>query len=291
EFDAAGRRVAVLGGDAGAGRYIERVSRSAASVIVFPHPPRRAVTSIRRWRRRTSTVVVTSPIDTVTASGIRTGDGTHHDADAIVYGTGFTLPERDDNLVGTRGITLRQAWCDGMEPYQGVAVHGFPNYFLINGPESARYVVACLQLVKRRATTRIEVRRSSQQLFNERVYLRSPRRRLVASAFELSSGADVEDETYDGPATLTLADTSHQVRVRLSGHIDPIDGQYHWQGMVFDRLPDEVLAETRAVTLTVGEQCASARITEQTPQGTYSVAGVGTPPFTLGEIELAVPQI
>ena len=38
--------------------------------------------------------------------------------------------------------------------------------------------------------------------------------------------------TYDGAATLTLAGACHPVRVRLAGHLDPIDGQYHWQGTV-----------------------------------------------------------
>ncbi len=39
-------------------------------------------------------------------------------------------------------------------------------------------------------------------------------------------------KTYDGAATLTIAGTSHPVRVRLIGHLDPIDGNYHWQGTI-----------------------------------------------------------
>jgi hypothetical protein len=77
---------------------------------------------------------------------------------------------------------------------------------------------------------------------------------------------------------LTAAGTSERVRVRLIGHIDPIDGQYHWQGTVFDPLPPDVI-RARTVTLAVGEHNAPARITEETPQGTHSIAGVGAPPF------------
>nr|WP_232315588.1 DUF4873 domain-containing protein [Mycobacterium celatum] len=290
DFDPTGKRVAVIGADAAAGRFIEL--SAAASVEVFPHPPRRIVPTIGRrirWRRpHTSADVVTAPIDAVTPSGIRTRDGVHHDADAIVYGTGFAVRDHlpDNALVGARGLTIRQAWHDGTEPYLGVVMHGFPNYFLVNGPNTARYIACCLPLMA--GHSRIEVRRSSQQVFNERVYLRSPRLRVRASAFELSSG--LRDDAYDGTATLTVAGTDHPVRVRLTGHVDPIDGQYHWQGTVFGQLPADVLRRSRAVTLAVGESSVPARLTEETPQGTHSITGVGVPPFVANDIQLTVPQ-
>jgi hypothetical protein len=295
DFDPAGRRIAVIGAGATAGRLIGGPASSAAAVMVFPLPPRRVTRQpryARRCLRRRHVKVITSPIEEVTAAGIRTADGVHHDADAIVYGTGFAvrtgLPP--DTLVGTRGVTIQQAWTDGMEPYLGVAMHRFPNYFIIDEPDFAEampYVIKCLQLIKGR--TRIEVRRSTQQVFNERVHLRRPSRRLAASAFDLSSPGGVHDDTYAGPATLTVAGTSEQVRVRLSGHIDPIDGQYHWQGTVFDQLPAD-LARARTATLTVGERSAPALITEETPQATHSIAGVGAPPFAQADIELTVPR-
>ena len=96
-------------------------------------------------------------------------------------------------------------------------------------------------------------------------------------------GAD--EEMYEGPATLTTADTDVQVRVLLAGHIEPIDGQYHWQGTVFDRLPME-LVRARTLMMTVGDHSAPARITEETPQGTHSIAGVGAPPFPLQSFQL-----
>jgi cation diffusion facilitator CzcD-associated flavoprotein CzcO len=303
DFDPTGKHVAVIGADATAGRYIGQLTRSAASVIVLAHPPRRvipqlpsATTRAKRWLRRhaspprqSSAVtpqrrapkVVRVAIEAVTASGIRTRDGVDHDVDAIIYGTGFTIHDQisDERLVGAEGLTIRQAWYDGMEPYLGVAVHGFPNYFLITRPDieaQARYVSECLELMNRTASTRIEVRRSSQQVFNERVHLRRPRHHVVPSAFDVSPG---EDAAYDGAATLTIADTRQDVRVRLTGYLDPIDGQYHWQGMVFDPLSADLLKQTRVVTLTVGDRSAPARITERTPQGSHSVVGVGVPPF------------
>jgi hypothetical protein len=291
DFDPAGQRIAVIGADANAGQLIDRLARSAASVKVFPLPPRRVVPHARRARRylrRHHAKVVGSPVNEVTAAGIRTVDGVHHDADVIVYGTGFAvragLPT--ETLIGARGRTIQQAWTDGMEPYLGVALHGFPNYFTIdprNFQAAMRYVTECLQLMK--GNTRIEVRRSTQQVFNERLHLRRPSRRATARAFDLSSPGGVHDDTYDGPATLTSAEICEQVRVHLSGHIDPVDGQYHWQGTVFDQLPAG-LTRARTVTLAVGERSATARITEETPQGTHSIAGVGTPPFALADIDV-----
>ena len=310
DFDAAGKRVAVVGADASAGHTIPGLIESAASVTVFAHPPRRFVANLadsptrakRLLRRRTlgrqtrpTAQLVRSPIETVTESGIRTCDGVDHGVDAIIYGTGYSVPDnlRGDLLVGTRGVTIQQAWHDGVEPFAGVAVHGFPNYFLISGPDDEaqlRYVLECLLMMRRAESTRIEVRRSSQQVFNERVHLRGAPHYPVARAFDLSAYGNRDDEAYDGPATLNIGGTYRQVHVRLTGHVDPLDGKYHWQGTVFDLLPADVLKPAFPVTLTVGQRSTPARITEQTPQGTHSIAGVGEPPFAVDDVELATPQ-
>jgi hypothetical protein len=290
DFDPAGQRIAVIGADTAAGQLIGRLTRSGAMVKVFALAPRRFVRQTRRARSylRRQAELVTSPIEEVTAVGVRTADGVHHDADALVFGTGFSvragLPP--DALVGAQRLTIQHAWTDGMEPYLGIALHGFPNYFIADD-SAPRHIVECLQLMN--GHTRIEVRRSSQHVYNERVHLGRHRQRALASAFDLSSARGVHDDTYDGPATLTAADASEQVRVRLTGHVDPIDGQYHWQGTVFGQLPAD-LKRARIATLAVGERIASARIIEETPQGTHSIAGVGAPPFAQADVELSTPR-
>jgi cation diffusion facilitator CzcD-associated flavoprotein CzcO len=294
-FDPAGQRVAVIGADSSAGHLIDRMVAAGATVTVFPLPPRRAVPRLRRsirFARRRRVEVITSPIEEVTPVGVRTTDGVHHDADALVYGTGFAVRAglSAHTLVGSRGITIQQAWIAGAEPYFGVALHGFPNYFTSSGPDfgaSVRHIIECLQLMGRHP--RIEVRRSSQQVFNERVHLHSPSSAPVASAFDVSSSS-TRDDVYDGPATLTSAGTSQQVRVRLAGHLNPIDGQYHWQGIILDEMVADLMTSTRTVALSVGTLSASARITEKTPQGTHSIAGVGAPPFSRTGAELAALQ-
>ena len=277
--DPTGKRIAVVGGDAAGGRLIAELTARAAAVQVFGYPPRRIVPVLtrRRARRRAARALnlVTSPIDSLTSTGIRTGDGADHDVDIIVFATGFSVPD---------GSPLRAAWRDGMEPYAGVAVHGCPNYFWLTGPDhdaQIRHIVECLQLMDRMHATRIEVRRSSQQVFNERVHSRPPRPHPVAHAYDVSSHADRAEHAYEGAATLTINDIHRRVHVRLTGNIDPLDGKYHWQGTVLDPLPSEVLRRTRQVTLDAGARSATARITEQTAQGSHSIAGVGAPPFAL----------
>jgi Domain of unknown function (DUF4873) len=185
-----------------------------------------------------------------------------------------------------------------LEPYLGVAVHGLPNYFLITGSDVAAqksYIAKCLQVMADRHATRIEVRYSTQRTFTER--RRSGRsgqiqwRRVakyIRRAFDLSSHITLEDDVYDGRATVHIGDDGRDTHVRLTGHFDPIDGQYHWQGMILDQLPGTEKLPQPA-TLTIGNRSAAARITERTSQGGYSVVGVGMPPFALDAVAAAVP--
>ena len=185
----------------------------------------------------------------------------------------------------------------GMVPYLGVAVHGLPNRFFVSGPDvhgQQQYIAQCLNAMARTESTRIEVRHSTQRTYTVRyrpggeVNWRRVRRK-IRSAFDLSSRVGIMDEVYDGPAAVQIGDDIHDARVRLTGHFDPIDGRYHWQGTVFDTLPDD--NPPQRVRLAVGERTAEARIAERTPWGSYSVVGVGEPPFALDEVEITLPVL
>ena len=186
---------------------------------------------------------------------------------------------------------------DPREPYLGVAVHGLPNYFLITGPDVAAqksYIAKCLQTMADTGSTRIEVRYSTQRYFAERKRSAHIEWRRVArhirKAFDLSSHIAVLDDLYDGRAAVRIGDHDHDVRLRLTGHIDPLDGQYHWQGTILEQLPGAEKLPQPA-TVVIGNRSAAARITERTAQGGYSVVGVGAPPFALDTVEAAVPVL
>jgi len=77
-------------------------------------------------------------IEEITEDGIRAG-GKDYAFDIIVFATGFdamTGPFKALNLKGRGGSTLQEAWADGPHSYLGVSVAGFPNFFMITGPQS-----------------------------------------------------------------------------------------------------------------------------------------------------------
>lgn len=82
--------------------------------------------------------ICTAEIERVEAEGIRTRDGRLHALDAIVYATGFeTLSFLGSmDIEGRGGRSLRDAWRDGPEAYLGVTVAGFPNFFMLYGPNT-----------------------------------------------------------------------------------------------------------------------------------------------------------
>lgn len=73
-----------------------------------------------------------------TSTGIRTADGTHRDYDVVVYGTGFhvTDPPTADALFDGEGRSLAEHWAGSPSAYQGTAIDGFPNLFMLVGPNS-----------------------------------------------------------------------------------------------------------------------------------------------------------
>ncbi len=203
-------------------------------------------------------------------------------------------------LIASDGALPGEPRGDALAPYLGVAVHGVPNYFLLTGPDVAAqksYIAACLQYLSRTGGTRIEVRAGAQRTFHERsrgATHRSGRywRRVgtkIGASFEIRSRAEADDDGYDGPATVHIDGRDHRARVRLTGRIDPVDGRYHWQGTMSDTQYDGRLPQD--VTVTMDGTSAHARLTERTPQSTYSVVGVGAPPFPLDDLEVDVPQL
>lgn len=82
--------------------------------------------------------VVVDPVQAVTASGIRSASGETRAYDTIIYGTGFRATEflAPMRITGAGGRELGAVWADGAEAYKGVAVHGFPNLFLLYGPNT-----------------------------------------------------------------------------------------------------------------------------------------------------------
>jgi len=112
---------------------------------------------------RPNTELVTSAITRITPTGIVTADGRERPVDALVCATGFDTVQllSGITITGRAGRTLREAWAQGPEAWHGLTVAGFPNLFLMLGPNTAtghtstllyiepgvRYAIACMQQV------------------------------------------------------------------------------------------------------------------------------------------------
>jgi hypothetical protein len=102
--------------------------------------------------------------------------------DAIVYATGFETSEAKPPfpIVGRGGLDLRDAWKDGIEAYQGTTVAGFPNFFMIIGPNLGLghssmifmmesqfpYVLDAIQKLRTRKLKFVDVKKDVQAKYN-----------------------------------------------------------------------------------------------------------------------------
>ena len=86
--------------------------------------------------QRPGVTVVREGIAQVEPAGVRTSDGVLHELDILVLATGFRADRfiRPTRVVGAAGLSLDEAWAVRPSAYLAVAVPGFPNFFLLNGP-------------------------------------------------------------------------------------------------------------------------------------------------------------
>ncbi|SVE46565.1 uncharacterized protein METZ01_LOCUS499419, partial [marine metagenome] len=86
--------------------------------------------------QRPNAELVTEPIDRIEPAGVRTADGRLHDLDVLVLATGFRVDRflRPIEVVGVDGLTLDEAWRQRPSAYLSISTPGFPNLFMLNGP-------------------------------------------------------------------------------------------------------------------------------------------------------------
>ncbi|HYI61454.1 MAG TPA: NAD(P)/FAD-dependent oxidoreductase [Acidimicrobiales bacterium] len=81
--------------------------------------------------------VVTDPIDRVEPDAVVAGD-TRHPVDTLIFGTGFRATDflAPIHVTGRVGKVLADEWCDGARAHLGITVAGFPNLFMLYGPNT-----------------------------------------------------------------------------------------------------------------------------------------------------------
>ncbi|MEZ5143736.1 MAG: FAD-dependent oxidoreductase [Acidimicrobiales bacterium] len=159
---------------------------------VTPHYPpasKRVIRDNGIWAatlRRDDVSLVTDPIAEITETGVRTADGTVHEADVIVYGTGFQASRflTPMQVIGRDGVDLHERWGGDARAYLGVTVPGFPNLFLLYGPNTnivingsiiffseceVRYLCGLLELLVSGGHRALECRPEVHDAFNAEV--------------------------------------------------------------------------------------------------------------------------
>ncbi|MEI6238940.1 MAG: NAD(P)/FAD-dependent oxidoreductase [Planctomycetia bacterium] len=140
---------------------------------------------------RPNVELVTEPIREVTPRAIVTADGREHPCDVIIHATGFEPFNAAATIAvrGREGRSLADDWRDGPQAFRGVAVAGYPNYFLLMGPNSGlghnsivfmietqvRYVMQCLRWLDTGRLAQVEVREDVQRAYNDRLQARFAR--------------------------------------------------------------------------------------------------------------------
>ncbi len=87
---------------------------------------------------RPNVALVTEAIARMTPEGVVDATGQLHEVDVVIYATGFETKSfaGETAIVGLDGLSLGQAWADGPEAYLGLTVSGFPNLFMLYGPNT-----------------------------------------------------------------------------------------------------------------------------------------------------------
>jgi cation diffusion facilitator CzcD-associated flavoprotein CzcO len=137
---------------------------------------------------RENVELVTDSIVEIRSNSIVTQDGKNRPVEVIVYCTGFRVTEMMNGLriVGRDGVEIHEAWRERISAYLGITVGGFPNFFILLGPNTGlghnsvvlmieaqvRYVMSCLKFMQRQGWKTMSLKPHAQKRFVDRVVQR-----------------------------------------------------------------------------------------------------------------------
>jgi 4-hydroxyacetophenone monooxygenase len=177
-------------------QFDERPDLLAKVLPDYPPFAKRAIRDDGSWAaalKQPHVNLITDGIEEITSSGIRTSDGRHREFDVIVYGTGFQASRflTPMRVIGKGGLDLHEAWAGSPSAYLGITVPGFPNMFMLYGPNTnivvngsaiyfteceMRHVLDCLRLCLERDGAPVEVTVEAHDSFRARMDAENARR-------------------------------------------------------------------------------------------------------------------
>lgn len=125
-------------------------------------------------------------IKEMTEKGIITQDGTEHELDLIIYSTGYDATDGVISypVIGREGKTIASFWEDYPRAYLGTALPGFPNLFVVTGPNTGightsalfliesqmQYIMHSVKAVKNTGNQTVEVTASAEQKYTDHIH-------------------------------------------------------------------------------------------------------------------------
>ncbi len=157
---------------------------------------------------RENVELITERIDQIYEQGVQLVDGGRHELDVLIFATGFESNPflKDINITGRQGHILSEDWADGAEAYLGMTVHGYPNLYMIYGPNTnlghnsiiimheaqAQYITSCIDKSINEDCL-IEVRKDVQRQYNNEMQQR----------LSMTSWSTVNDSWYQIAGKIT----------------------------------------------------------------------------------------
>jgi len=170
-------------------QYEDRPDLLEKVIPQYPPAAKRIIVDDGSWAamlHRDNVTLTTTPIERIVPEGIVTTDGVLHEFDVIVYGTGFQ-PSRfltPMKVVGRNGVDLHETWNGDARAYLGVTVPGFPNFFMLYGPNTnivvngsiiwfteceVRYVMDCIKHILEGEHRALDVKPEVHDRYNEEI--------------------------------------------------------------------------------------------------------------------------
>jgi cation diffusion facilitator CzcD-associated flavoprotein CzcO len=173
--------------------------------------------------RRPNVTVETSAVHRVEGSTVHSAAGHAYDVDLLVFATGFDtwdLPS-SHRVFGAEGISLGEQWSTGMQAFNSISVHNFPNMFMLNGPATSLghnsiiymieaqidYVMGALDWLRCTGNAVVEVSRDAEQRYADRLH------EQALSTTWLAGGCNSwYIDSRNGRLTLTWPNFAHAYR-------------------------------------------------------------------------------
>jgi 4-hydroxyacetophenone monooxygenase len=169
--------------------YPERPDLLEKALPQYPPAAKRIIVDDGTWAatlHRDNVTLTTTGIEKIVPEGVVTVDGELHEFDVLLYGTGFQpskflMPMK---IVGRGGVELHERWDGNARAYLGVTVPGFPNFFMLYGPNTnivvngsiiwfteceVRYVMDCIRTVIAEDHHALDVKQEVHDRYNEAI--------------------------------------------------------------------------------------------------------------------------